>query len=516
MTQLTKVSTRNGVAWAKIRSLLSIALTRPPTDDSPASLSQRRYHKAALTSLVMMLERGVTVVLNLAIVPVTIGYLGSSEFGLWMAIANMVAFLRFADLGLGVGLQNALADCRGRDDTRSPGGYVSAAAIIASGIFLTIAAISLLGLPHLPLQDLLKAGDSAAAERILPTTQIAMIALALGLPAGILQRIYNAYQEGYIAILWLMCGRIAAFGGLLVAMHMELPLPWLVGAWMILPHLAMCLGSLQLFSRRPVLRPSLRNVDLRAAPPLLRVGLTSLVVQISQIAIVALPPLMIANQLQAAEVTPFVVALKLLGLTTMLMASILQPLWPAYSEAAARCDFDWVRRTLRRSVTTAVGITVPICLVLGLLGRPIIMAWSGTSEAVPTAWLLWGMVAWHVLLAFAYPLSMVLNGLGRFKGQAVYGSALVAIACGSGYLLLPTLGTAALAWSIALMAMGARALLMGLEFKAAVGLRRAGRTGNAALAEASGQLVGQGLSESQLQPQQAGPSGVAGTAVRTR
>jgi O-antigen/teichoic acid export membrane protein len=42
-------------------------------------------------------------------VPLTLTYLGSERYGMWMAISSIVALLAFADFGLGNGLVNAIA-----------------------------------------------------------------------------------------------------------------------------------------------------------------------------------------------------------------------------------------------------------------------------------------------------------------------------------------------------------------------------------------------------------------------
>jgi O-antigen/teichoic acid export membrane protein len=467
-----KTPGRFGATMSKLRSLLRVAFTKPPTDDSPASRSQQRYHRAALTTLAMSGEKIIRVVSSLAIIPITIDYFGSDEFGLWLAITAVVAFLRFADLGLGVGLQNALGECHGRGDRTSPAGYVSTALGIAGGIFALMTVFALVALPYLPLDRLLKVDDADAALRLVPTAQAALIAFALGLPCGILQRIYNAYQEGYIAIIWLTIGRIAAFAALLGVIHFKLTLPWLAAVWMGVPWLALAVGSLRLFYRRPALRPSLAKIDRAKLNRLMRTGGASLVVQVANVAVLAFPPLAIANQIEAGAVTPFALPQRLLGLTTLALASLLQPLWPAYSEAAARGDFPWIRRTMRRSMFLATAVTVPFCLAMGFAGQPIIRAWSGSAEAVPDLWLLWGLVAWYLFQGLLYPLSMLLNGLDRLKGQAVYGAGLILAACVSGYLLLPVFGTAAIAWSIAILAMAARGSLMAAEIAAVVRARR--------------------------------------------
>jgi len=54
-------------------------------------------------------------------VPLTLNYLGSEHYGLWMTISSVSVMLGFADLGIGNGVLNAVADAYGRDDYRLGG-----------------------------------------------------------------------------------------------------------------------------------------------------------------------------------------------------------------------------------------------------------------------------------------------------------------------------------------------------------------------------------------------------------
>ena len=51
-----------------------------------------------------VLSRGVAVLVPLAIVPVSLHYLGASGYGAWAASLAVTSMLLFADLGIGTGL----------------------------------------------------------------------------------------------------------------------------------------------------------------------------------------------------------------------------------------------------------------------------------------------------------------------------------------------------------------------------------------------------------------------------
>ncbi len=49
------------------------------------------------------MSRLLAAALAIVTVPLTIGYLGSERYGLWITISSVVAMINFADLGIGNG-----------------------------------------------------------------------------------------------------------------------------------------------------------------------------------------------------------------------------------------------------------------------------------------------------------------------------------------------------------------------------------------------------------------------------
>ena len=93
----------------------------------------------------------------------------------------------------------------------------------------------------------------------------------------------------------------------------------------------------------------------------------------------------------------------------------------ARGEAKSRGDYGWIGRTFRRSLLYTVAIAVPGCLIFAIFGRPLILLWTHKPEALPSQELLLLMTAYTFILAMSAPCNILLNGLGRLVGQAIYG-----------------------------------------------------------------------------------------------
>ncbi len=449
--------------FIKAKKLVKLVLSPQPDISTPAGRSQDRYRRAARSALAAAAARVVNISTGLIVVPLTLGYLGQERFGLWMAITSFVSFLVFTDLGLGVGLQNALAKLYGQDDHENPGGYIASGLAAMLLMFAALTAVAIFILPLLPLRDLLNVQGAVATEELLPTAQAVLIAFGFGLPAGLIQRIYNAYQRGYWGSLQLACGNILGLLGVLLCVHLRLGLPILAGTLVGARFSVMLLGSIVLFVRTPSLRPHPRLITVGKIRTITGVGLMALGARIPTVLRHSVPLVLIANRFGVAAVTPFAVTLRLIFTGVGLFTMFLSPLWPAYSEAAARGDWSWIRRTLKRTVRLWSLVCIPSFVFLVFAGQWIIRIWTRESEAVPVFSLLLACCVWGCVRTWSTTQSIVLDGLSRFKGQTIYGSISSLSALLIAWAVAPYSSVSCFIWIIVLVACIFRGVAMNIE-----------------------------------------------------
>ena len=105
---------------------------------------------------------------------------------------------------------------------------------------------------------------------------------------------------------------------------------------------------------KPWLRPRLALLDLSTGPRTAASGSGFFLIQIAGAVVFSSDNLVVSHYLGAAQVTPYSVTWRLVGLTAMLQSLVFPALWPAYAEAYARGDYAWMRwrfasRCARRS-----------------------------------------------------------------------------------------------------------------------------------------------------------------------
>jgi O-antigen/teichoic acid export membrane protein len=433
-------------ARARILRACSVLRLRPFDTATEQGRADERHRRLVLTTLSSLAARAVSVLTVVVSVPLTVNYLGSERYGLWMTISSISAVLSFADLGLGCGLVNAIADAHGKNDTNRAAQYTASAFYLLCSIAALLAVVFFLAYPWVPWQRVFNIKSPGAIAEAAPAMAVFTGAFLLSIPLGTADRIMAGYQEGFLGSLWAAGGNLLGLLGVLTAVRFRAGLPWLVFAMNGGPVLAGAVNGGILFGlRRPALFPRWRNFRRDASGHLLRLGLLFFVMQIASAVGWGSDNLVIAQALGQTPVAEYAATRRMFSVVPMFVGMVLAPLWPAYGEAIARADVAWVRRTLIRStVATFLGCGLP-CLALVLLGRPLMAFWVGGS-IVPSWLLLTALGIMTTLGQTGAALSTFLNGASAMRLQTVLSVLMAASNLPISILLTRKMGASGVVW----------------------------------------------------------------------
>jgi O-antigen/teichoic acid export membrane protein len=404
----------------KLQRFLTLLFSKRVEGDTEEVRALERKRRIAQSAAMGLAARSTNILSGLLTVPLTLPYLGLEQFGIWMAITGFVSFLSFTDLGISVGLQSKLTNCDGRGDISRPSYYISSAIFLFSIITSLLVFIAIFVLPKLDLTQLVRLDGEANRDILLYAFQAFILTFALGMPAGLIQRMFEAYQDGFYSNTCLLIGRIFSFLSIFVSIHFDLGLPLLIALYMGCPFVFLIIGGLWLFKIRKWLRPSVYKIEWQVAKDLMQVGGMALCVQVGFAVMTAGPLIVLVGQFGAEAIVPFSVTQRIFSAVSLILAVILNPLWPAYGEALGKGDWKWLARTYKRSFMLVFYVTMPIFIIFTFGGQAIISIWTQDPQAVPEWQLLMICNIWMILLGVVRILCMFLNGVERFKYQAVY------------------------------------------------------------------------------------------------
>lgn len=409
--------------WLKTRQAASCVSLKAFDTSTPEGRSKERYRRVALTSITAIAAKGIGILTALISVPLTIGYLGIERYGLWMTISSVIALLSFADLGIGNGLLNAVAEADGKDDCDAASRYVSSAFFILLGIaiFLLVLLISIYS--FVSWQRVYNVTSDLAVREAGSATALLLVIAIINMPLGVVQRVQMGYQEGVKNHIWAIAGSLIGFVGLLIAVYFKCGLQWLVLAVSGGPMLVMLINWFREFAwLKPWLFPHWSAFDWETGCKIVSAGILFLILQMFAIIGSASDNIIISQVLGASEVASYAVTQKLFSITMIAQFFIL-PLWPAFGEAMARNDTVWARRTLNRSLILSLVLGVLTAFPLLLFGKQIIARWAGTA-LIPSTIMLIGFALWVLLAGYVGSMSSFLNIGSLLRRQTVfYGAA---------------------------------------------------------------------------------------------
>jgi O-antigen/teichoic acid export membrane protein len=418
-----------------LSSVLSILRRQPVDRSSESSRAMDRYRRIAWSGLANGGATAVTMAVGLISLPLTVRYLGTERYGLWVAIGSWLAVLIVSDLGIANGLVNLVAEAHGKADQIAARKHVSSALALLAGVALVLAPLFAVASATVPWATVFNARTEAAANEAGPTISITLGFFLLTLPLTIVGRVYGAYQEGYIASMWDMAGSIAGLAALLVTTSLGLGLPFLAFGILFARFVVSVSSALYLFGcAKPWLRPSSSDIYPDSIRRLLTTGPLFALANIGFLLAIQAPYIVGPYAVGLVALGEFGATQRLFGIASVLPLMFLGPLWPAYREALSRGDVSWVRRTFLRTYALGIAAAVALGIPLVAVGGWIVSTWISPSIQ-PGYVLLVLLSLWILTRVWQEIHSMLLNGTGRILGMAIYGVASAVLSLVLSYFL---------------------------------------------------------------------------------
>lgn len=402
-----------------------------PTSTEPAQhRSRERFRRIALTSATSLGSRAITVATSMISIPLTYRYLGAERFGIWMVLTSIIASLTFADLGIGNGLVNAISDAHGRDDRELACRYLTSACTFLVGIAALVGAGGLAAYPLIPWGSVFNVRSPLIAAEGARAFLVLFLWFVASIPLRVVARVQAGFQEAYWSQAISAMGSVLSLAALVVGVIVQGNLPLLVFATTFGSIAGLLVNGWVLFRRRPWLMPRLGAFDIAAAKLLLRLGFMFFALQVAATLAYNSDNIVITQILGAEAVGVYAVPQRLFSIISILVGIGLGPIWPAYGEAFARGDLDWVRRTFWSSLRWTLTIVTPICILLILAGPFIVRVVIGKVLQIPNSvFVVLGV--WAAVSTASNAMSVLLNGASALKGQTI-----IAVIAGASNLVL--------------------------------------------------------------------------------
>lgn len=400
--------------------------------------------------LYSLLIKGASIIINFILVPVSLDFTNTEDYGIWLTISSLITMASFFDLGIGNGLRNKLTEALAKGELITSRRLIGTAYLFTGIISLLLTGIWLLLNSVIDWVGILGL-DSNRSSEFQSLFHIIIITFCIQFTAQLINTIYYALQKPAMVGLSFLLGSALS---LLVMLALSVAgikgLFWMGLAFVGGTILSLLLLTAKLFLMdRPDLKPVFTDIRRQEVRDLFALGGKFFLLQVVSIFQFQIANVLISRYLNSVDVVEYNVAYKLFSVVTMAFSILITPIWSAASEAIAKKDYEWIRSTAaalqKNWLLSMLGL-----VVLVLISPNLFYWWLGTS--VEVRWVTSISIAIYVGL---YTYSMIyvyfLNGMGLLNVQFYIAIALLILFFPAAYFFIEILNLGIAGVSLALI-----------------------------------------------------------------
>ncbi len=363
-----------------------------------------RSTKIKRNVLATFIIKGIGILIGLIVVPLTIHYINPTRYGIWI---------------LGNGLRNRFAEAVAAGEYKLARIYISTSYAILS-IFIGVILVLFFCInPFLNWSKIL----NTPADMEIELFYLVNIVFVLFCTQFVLQLITSVYiadqkpakaslfQFSYnLVILIVIYILTKTTTGSLLKLGITLSLT---------PVIVYIISSILVYKTEyKIYAPSFKLIQFKYAKDLLNLGMQFFIIQVMILVVFTTSNLIIAQLFGPAQVTPYNIAYQYFSLIIIAFSIIITPFWSAFTEAYAKLDFDWIKRSVKNLLLIWIGF-IFLTIIMILLANFAYKIWVGKEIYIPIrVTILLGLFVtlWNWNIIFTY----FLNGTGKIRLQLYY------------------------------------------------------------------------------------------------
>lgn len=358
----------------------------------------------------------VTVLTGFVLAPYLVHHLGDTVYGLWILIASMSGYFGLLDLGVGGSVGRYIAFYRARGEQEQVNRTLSTAMVLLCGVsLLALVATAVVLLVFFKLFDV-------PPENV-PSARLAILLIGLNLAITFPIAVFDG-------VLWGMerFDLINAVDMPLAIIRTALTF-WLVVdskdivtlAWITLATTATGQGLKMGLSFRcdPQLRLSVRRFARQQAGLLFGYGVWQFLLQIARQVVMQVGPLVIGAVVAVAAVTPYSIAMRLIGYAGQFMVSATGVLTPLATKLHARNEGSAERRLFLEGGRWCTAAALGVGVGIAILGGPLLKLWMGAEVAASATPVLRILIAGEALAMSQWLTFSIILGKARHRALAL-------------------------------------------------------------------------------------------------
>jgi len=366
--------------------------------------------------LLSAIYKGGSIIANFLLVPLSLKFLDTENYGVWLILSSFIAWFSFFDIGLGNGLRNKFAEARAKNDTELAKGYVSTAyysiGLICLAFIVIFSSISF-------LVDWTSIFNTSIKlkEQLGLLMPIVFACFGLQLLLRLITSIYIGDQDhsmqgkigfltavGSLFLVWVLT--LTSESSLLLFGIVFTTLP--VAIFLFLNFYAFA-------GKYKVYRPSLNSWKRIYFKEIFGLGLNFFIIQIAILVLFSTDNFIITQLFNPDAVVPYNLAFKYMSIASMVFTIILTPYWSSITDAYTKGELDWIKNAMKNLMKFTAGI-IGLIIVLIVISPWFYPLWVKDMVEIPMFLTICMGIYFAVLCTYS-PFIFFMNGISKIRLQ---------------------------------------------------------------------------------------------------
>ena len=341
-----------------------------------------RSVKAKKNIVASFFLKGISIVISLLLVPLTIDYLSPTKYGIWLTLTSVIGWFVFFDIGLGNGMRNKFAEAKAAGNDVLARTYISTTyaiiTIIAALLFVVFFAIN----QFLNWGEILNV--SSGIQEIENLVFIIYTVFCLQFIVKLINVVFIADQKPAISNAINTLGSLVSLLVVYILIKTSQgSLLYLGASFSIINLIIPFIASVWVFNGvYKKYKPSFKSIDFSLSKELLSVGVRFFITQIAAIVVTSTDNIIIAQLFGSEEVVVYNVSYKYFAVMSMVFTIVTSPYWSAFTEAYVKNDIAWIKQTILKISKLWIIALVAIILML-LFSNYFYHLWLGDRVIIP-------------------------------------------------------------------------------------------------------------------------------------
>lgn len=360
--------------------------------------------------------KGLSIVSQFALVPLTLDYLDKTQFGIWLTMSSIISWFSFFDIGIGNGLRNKLSEAIAENNMTLAKIYVSTSYGLVTGIFLLIMVLFWGVNPFLNWAEILNTPPALQLE----LSKMALYVFSFFCLRFIFVLIGNvlfAYQKSALNNLIAPLGNVLSLVIIYILTRTtQSSLLWVSITFSLAPLIVLLIFNVYLFAGKyKAIAPGIKYIDLKHSKDLLGLGMRFFIIQVAALVLYSTSNLVLTQLFGPDEVTVYNVAYRYFTIAQLIWGIITATYWSAFTEAFVKKESDWILKSIRK-LEMVTYILMAGIVFSTIFADYILRLWVGNSVAVPMSMKI-ATSLYAIIGLIAAPQHIFINGTGKITIQ---------------------------------------------------------------------------------------------------